>query len=176
MTLRIKNNRITLNSIAYLQIIGGIIGIGVWVSFLLNIDTLNGPGLLLLLIALAFFIFSTYTGKILLDERKVKYGIILSMINFGLQLVQIQIDGYGLSYISGVEVLIGYGDGIEAKFAILKSSFNLYLNSTGDEIFVLVNLWALLLMYVLADIWDELKAYEEKKVGSKETMGIEIKS
>jgi hypothetical protein len=63
MKLRIKNTELTLKIISWLQIIGGIIGIGLIIYSLLNTGELNGPLLFIFLTGISLFIFSIYVRR-----------------------------------------------------------------------------------------------------------------
>jgi hypothetical protein len=65
--------------------------------------------------------------------------------------------GYGLTYSSGPEITIGvHGLAFKLNFTAIFSNFNMSINS-GDEFFIKINLFAVAIMLVLADIFGELK-------------------
>lgn len=169
MKLRIKSTNLTVKIIGWLQIVGGITGIGLMAYLMLNTGEINGALLLIFLIGLALFIFSIYTGKQLLNERSLKIGIILSIINQVFQLIQFKIAGYGLSYSSGSELLIGFSDNTIFNFAIITSSFNMSINTDGFEFTFMVNLMAIFILVVLFDIWEELRPEERSEETNENT-------
>lgn len=78
MKKRIKDSKITLRAIAFYQIIGGIIGIGLVGWLMLRTGQINGPILFILLLATFLFGLSIYSGKLLFRNNKQKEGIIYS--------------------------------------------------------------------------------------------------
>jgi len=86
MKLRIKNTSITLKIIGWLQIIGGILGLGVMAYIMYQTGTITGIVLLLLLIGIGLFSFSIYSGQLIITELHKSRGIIYSIINQFLQL------------------------------------------------------------------------------------------
>ncbi len=132
MKLLSKNLKLIQKIIGWIQIIGGIAGLGLMAYLMLNTEAINGPVLLLLLIGVALFIISIYCGNTLLSPLNTKKGIIVSLINQALQFIQWSIAGYGLSYSSPVQILIGL-KGAELNFSFgLTSTFNMAFNS-GDS-------------------------------------------
>lgn len=96
--------------------------------------------------------FSIYTGTKLISNLDKKSGIILSIINQILQLVQWNVLGYGFSYSSGAEILIGFkGLSLSFNFSALSSSFNMSINSEGD-FYLKINVLAIVIIYILYDI------------------------
>lgn len=95
------------------------------------------------------------------DEKK-GTGIILSIINQALQLFQWSMLGYGLSYSSGAEITLGIqGATLKFNIAAIVSTFKMSIN-TDDEFFIKINLIAVLIIFVLADIVKELKDENEE--------------
>lgn len=82
---------------------------------------------------ITLFAFSIYTGDSLFFDKNKKKGIVLTIINQSFQLLKWNILGYGISYSSGAELLIGIKGGAMnfrisgEKLAIaMKSAFNRY--------------------------------------------------
>ncbi|MDR3653949.1 MAG: hypothetical protein P4L34_13385 [Paludibacter sp.] len=160
MKLRIKNTSITLQIIGWLQIIGGITGIVLMGYLMLNLGTITGILLLLLLVGIFLYSFSIYTGKWLLVDNDKKTGIILSIINQFVQVFQFCLFGFGFTYSSGVELVIGI-QGFSLKFnaAIITSNFQMTIHSTNIG-FLKINLMAVLILITLLSI---LKEFNNKK-------------
>ncbi len=157
MKLRIKNTTLTLQAISWLQIVGGITGLGLLAYLMLQTGTINGSILLIFLIGIGLFSYSIYSGNRLLSDEKKENGIILSIINQVLQIVQWSILGYGLSYSSGVELTIGLKNmTLNFNFSVINSTFKMAINS-DNEFFIKINLIAVLVIFALADIKKELK-------------------
>lgn len=156
MRLRIKSTTLTLQTISWLQIVGGVTGLGLVAYLMLQTATINGPILLIFLIGLGLFSYSIYSGKRLLTDTEKGNGIILSIINQVVQLFQWSMFGYGLSYSSGAEITLGLqGLTFKFNFAAIVSTFKMAIN-TDDEFFIKVNLISILIIFVLVDIMKEL--------------------
>lgn len=155
MRFRIRNTNVTLKLISWLQIIGGVTGLGLIGKLLLQTGTVNGPLLLIFIVGLSLFIFSLYSGKrLLLDIDKVD-SIKLSLLNQLLQLFHWSLLGYGFSYSSGASLLLGFrGLSIDFNFSLIVSSFYMFINS-DNEYFVKVNIVALFAIVALYDILKE---------------------
>lgn len=173
MRLRIKNTILTIKIISWLQIIGGVTGIGLVAYLMLQTGTINGAILLIFIIGLGLFIYSIYSGKRLLTDENKTTGIILSIVNQIVQLFQWSMFGYGLTYSSGAELALGVqGLSFKFNFAALISSFKMAIN-TNDEFFIKINIIAVLLIFVLVDILKELKG---KKDEPGETLTEELRA
>ncbi|WP_321281063.1 hypothetical protein [Marinifilum fragile] len=163
MRLRIKSTTLTLGIIGWIQIIGGITGLGVMANLLLNTGQINGPLLLIFLIGISLFIFSIYSGKKLISDKKTNTGIILSIVNQLLQVFHWKILGYGLTYSSCIELAIGIeGLSLDFDLSAISSTFYMAINS-GSEFYLKLNLIAMLLSFVLFDILKEKKKIRVEK-------------
>ena len=157
MRLRIRDTSFTLKIIGWQQIIGGIMGIYLMASLMLQQATVNGVVLLIILTGIALYIYSIYSGKSLLIDANKKVAIILSIINQVFQLVQWSMLGYGFTYSSGAEVSMGFVDSpLNFNIAAYISTFKMSIN-TDPEFLLKVNLIALIVMLVLLDILNEPK-------------------
>lgn len=164
MQLRIRDTELTLKVSSWLQIVGGIIGIGLLCNLMLQTGTINGAILLIFLAGLALFSYSIYCGKRLLTDQSKRNGVILSIINYAVQIFQWNVLGFGLSYSTGMEIVLGVEGGLNFKFNLsLFSTFKMAIN-TGDDMFIKVNLFALLMVFVLADILSEIKHGNQSNV------------
>lgn len=139
---------------------------------MLNTGEVNGAILLIFLIGLALFIFSIYTGRQLLNKETLKYGIVLSIINQIFQIIQFKMAGYGFSFSSGGELLVGFSNNIKFDFAIINSSFNMSINTDSSEFVFMVNFLAIFFLIVLFDIWEELKTHGENKETHEEATNV----
>ena len=115
MKLRIKSTALTLKLIGWLQIVGGLTGLGLVAYLMLQTGTINGAILLIFVIGLALFSYSIYAGKSLLTDQQKTAAIVLSIINQVAQLFQWSMFGHGLSYSSGAELTLGI-KGLAANF------------------------------------------------------------
>jgi len=131
--------------IVWLQIIGGINGIGLIVYLMLQTEVISGPLLFIFLTGLFLFGFSIYCGRILMNNEK--DGFIISGINQALQIFQFRMLGYGLSYSSGITVAFGI-KGLTFNFETAFSSFNMNVNS-GNDFLIRINLIPILVLIML---------------------------
>ncbi|MGV8878483.1 MAG: hypothetical protein ACOH2A_05585 [Sphingobacteriaceae bacterium] len=154
------SNLSLINIISWLQIIGGISGLGLIAYLLLQTDTINGPVLLIFLIGISLFVFSLYTGNSLFFDKNKKKGIILTIINQSLQLLQWNVLGYGISYSSGAELLIGIrGVAMNFKIAAFVSTFSMSIHSK-DAFFINVNLASILIIVLSVKYFNNIKRRE----------------
>jgi hypothetical protein len=173
MKLRIKNTDLTIKIISWLQIVGGITGIGLMVYLMVQTGAINGAMMFIFLFGLALFCYSIYAGKTLLTETNKLKGIILAIINQCLQVVHFSLFGYGLSYSSGAEVALGFQDGtFKVSASAITSSFKMALH-TDDPSFVKINVFAILIIIVLLDIEKELQSEDE--VPAQEEVQVQVK-
>lgn len=156
MQMRIKNTAITTKILSWVQIIGGIYGLGLIVWLLLKTQTINGPILLIFLTGLSLFIFSIVSGRYLLNSSKLKLGLILTLINFCLQLVDFKVNGYGLTYCAGINLTIGVDNGFKLGFGLINSIFNMSINSDDAEFVLKLNISAIFIIWLTSDIYDEI--------------------
>lgn len=146
-----------LKLIGWIQIIGGITGLGLIGYLLLQTVEITGAILLIYLIGISLFIFSIYTGNTLVFSLDKSRGLVLTIINQLLQLIQFSILGYGISYSSGAELLIGLkGRSLDFNFAIVVSTFIMSINS--NHVFLIdVNLFAVLILVISIILYNRLK-------------------
>lgn len=157
MRYRIKSTKLTLKIIAWLQIVGGVSGLGAMGYAMLKIGTVTGAVLLLLFVGIGLFSFSIYCGRKLITEIHNSRRIIFSIINQFLQIFQWSFLGYGLTYSSGLSLTFGVErSGYVFNFSMLLSYFNMSINS-GDDAYLKLNLIALLIILILFDILSERK-------------------
>lgn len=163
MKLRIKSTKLTIKLISWLQIVGGITGLGLIAYLMLNLGAINGVILLIICVGLGLFSYSIYTGKTLLRDSNKRIGVILSIINQSLQIFQGSILGYTFVYGSGANFSLGYESStFTFNFSVIESTFQMSIN-TDDDFFVGINLIAVFLLVVLVDIWDELNENKLEK-------------
>ncbi|HYG38633.1 MAG TPA: hypothetical protein VD908_08445 [Cytophagales bacterium] len=168
MRIRIKNTSLTLKIISWLQIIGGVTGIWLMAYLMLQTETITGPLLLIFLIGLGLFTYSIYSGGRLLKDSDKSTGIILSIINQIFQLFQWSMFGFGLSYSSGAELVLGIeGVSFNFNFAAVMSNFNMSINN-DNGFFIKINLLAVFIIIMLVDILAELKEKKQEEIESQE--------
>ena len=163
MELRIKNTRLTIKILSWIQIVGGIYGIGVVSWLTINLEEVNGAILFIVMFGYSLFAFSIISGSKLFNSKTLRLGIILSIINHGLQIIQFKISGYALTYISGSSLSIGIEEGLKIDFSIISSSFNMAINTENYDFMFKINLIAIIIIAILLDIWNEKYNEEEKE-------------
>jgi hypothetical protein len=151
--------------IAYYQIVGGIVGLGLaaWLSS----KTTQFPVsvVIIYLLVIGFYYFSIYCG-ILLLKQDLKKGLKLSLINQLLQVFNFSVLGYSFKYISGVLLIIGLDFTNETKSSIrfsLGSEFQFNLNGGGNEELTNLgfNLVAIFLVYFIDRLQHKIEEKEE---------------
>jgi hypothetical protein len=148
-----------LRIFGWIQIIGGITGLGLMAYLLLHTEAISGPILLIFIIGLSLFIFSIYTGKVLLYDSK-RTGIVLTIINQAFQLFQWNILGYGLSYAAGAELLLGIkGLSLNFNISAVVSTFSMTINSSNGFSFS-INIIALLIIIYSVKAYSNLNNTE----------------
>lgn len=154
--MRIKNTAVTIKILAWLELIGGVYGLGLMVWLLLLTDAINGPILLIFLTGLSLFIFSIVSGRYLLSKNNLKLGLILTAINFCLQIVSFQFAGYGFTYSTGINLMIGAENGFKIGFGLINSLFQMSINTNNLDFILKINIIAIIIIWLVADIYDEL--------------------
>lgn len=135
-----------INTISWIQIIGGITGLALIAYLLLQTDAIKGPVLLIFLMGISLFLFSIYSGNSLAFDANKKKGFILTIINQSLQVLQWNILGYGISYSSGAELLVGIkGAAMNFRIAAFTSTFKMSIHS-NDTFYFNVNLASVLII------------------------------
>ena len=163
MMIENKKTKLVLIGISWLQIIGGITGLFLIGRLLLQSEVIRGPIILIILIGISLFVFSIYAGGKLFKGNQ-KTGIILSFINQFLQLFQLSLFGYGLSYSSGAQVSIGLeGLKLVADFSVFVSKFEMYIKS-NNEFYFKINIIAVILIFILYKILKRTRFTEKSNL------------
>jgi hypothetical protein len=144
-----KINLLLIRFIGVYQILFGLLGITFTVR--------EGMDLILnyfifFIIFLSVFSFSIYCGVILLS-RNLSRGLYFSSINQLLQIVQFSFVGTSIEYVAGIYFAIGFSNtpsfNLLYKFTAYKSTCYFSFFGGGNEIKVMINLIALLLVVYL---------------------------
>jgi hypothetical protein len=148
----LKINLLLIRAIGVYQVLFGLLGITV--TFRQGIDLISNY-FIILIIFVAFFSFSIYSGVVLLTRNILK-GLYFSTINQLLQVVQFSIIGNSFEYVAGIYFALGFSDtpsfNLIYKFAAYKSTCYFSLFMSNDEIKVMVNLIALFLVVYLNEM------------------------
>ncbi|MNX88173.1 hypothetical protein D3C86_1201330 [compost metagenome] len=141
-----------VNIAGWLQIIGGVVGLGLIAYLLLQTEIINGALLLIFLTGIGLFLFSIYAGKLLCFDEVKNKGLVLTFINQLLQLLQWNVMGYGISYSAGPAVIIGVKEFAITFNAGLFSNFSMSIRSDSPS-FISINLIPLVIIIFLAVFW-----------------------
>lgn len=163
MKIWLKNLKITMIIIGSIQIIGGITGLGLIAWLLLRTGNITGPVLLIYIVGLTLFIFSIYCGRLLFGKTGLKLGLVLSIINMLLQIIQFQINGNGITYSSGINLAIGLENAFKIDFGIITSIFQMSIGADDAVTIFKVNLAAVFLIWILLDVYF-FKNKDEKQI------------
>lgn len=149
-----------LNILGYYQLVGGIIGLLFTLYILINQSIINGPLVVIFLIALGLMAFSTYSGFLLIKKQYDK-GINLSMINQALQVIGFGVLGYSFKYTSGI--LLGLTVDLTNDF-IIGLNFNVTTwkmnwNSDPDLTYISINFIAI---FILGFIFKAKERYDKQ--------------
>jgi len=149
-----------LNILGYYQSIGGIVGLLFTLYILLNQSIINGPTVVLYLVALGLMTYSIYCGFLLIKKQYEK-GINLSMINQALQIIGFGILGYSFKFTSGL--LLGLTVDFTNDF-IIGLNFNVTTwkmnwNSDPDLTYISINFVAI---FILGFIFKGKEKFDNK--------------
>lgn len=104
-------------------------------------------------IIISIFIYSIYCGIKLIRGKQLLSGIKHSLINQYLQLIQFEIFGYGLYYVSGCYLALGFSDTPKLHLITHASIFNssCYISflRNSNEITLSINIISLLIIIFL---------------------------
>src|SRR5262245_46671187 len=119
-----------IKGLAYYQILGGTIGIGLTVWLIATTGTVSGPLMLIFLLAIGLFDFSIYCGLQLLKDNY-KIALRLSTINQVVQTISFALPGYAYLFASGLLLSVGIDMTSEFKidFNVSLPSFRFNFNS-----------------------------------------------
>ncbi len=169
MKYRIKNTQTTILILGIYQLLGGIAGLIITAYWAMHTELINGPILLIFLIATGLYLFSIKSGTLLL-WKDYKKGLIYSIINQAIQILSVGFGGYKFRYSSGANGIFGlnFTNGFELKISFaLASDFNISINVNNTEYFIYLNLLAIFLFFAFYDIYEELFSKKSKKNDDK---------
>ena len=148
---KILKSKLLLYFIILYQIAAGLFGLYIASQQSLNF-IVSYP--LHFIIIVGLFVFSIICGvKIWFNKVK---GLKLSIINQYLQLIQFSILGFGFYYVAGIYLATGFSDTPNYHFlfdsSFFRSSCYITINSSDNEIAVLVNLVAVGLIILMDNL------------------------
>ncbi len=138
-----------LFGIGFYQMAGGLLGLGLFVKLLPQLNQPAGTTWVGIGLAAALYLFSVACGGALLLHTR--NSVNWSIANQGLQVVSFGIAGFAYNYVAGIKLGMALNFGTEwvFKFRFSVSSFQFMINAAGAASFVGINLVALLLLYLL---------------------------
>ncbi|WP_192820261.1 hypothetical protein [Rufibacter sp. LB8] len=145
-----------LNGIAFYQMTGGLLGLGLFTKLPPQLHNPSGSTWLGIGLAAALYLFSVVCGFQLL--RRKPQAVNWSMVNQGLQVLSLGVAGFAYNYVAGLKLGVGL-DFLASwvfKVRISVSSFQFMLQADGAPSFVGINLLALLLLYFLEKSKDSI--------------------
>jgi hypothetical protein len=157
-----KNVKKQMLVAGYYQIIGGIIGLGLLIWTLINLDSFQPVLLVIFLPAFLLFFFSVYCGYLLVSG-KISGGR-LSINNQFLQLFSFAFGRYAYQYLSGLGFTIGFDltDSFNFIFYFGISSWKLNFNTDSPLIQLEFNLIALYVIFALIKLKRQVKTENER--------------
>ena len=146
------------------QIIGGLIGVGFTLKSLLTIGLINGPLLLILIIAFGLFFFSIFSGYILFKKRFIR-GINLSIINNSIQVIGFGVLGYGFKYVSGIiaGIRLDMTNDMIFLFDFDLTNWKMNYNMDPELTYISINIFAIVIIGFLYKAKEQIEKQQEYK-------------
>lgn len=143
------------------QIAGGIIGLGLSIRLISQLQDISLLLLLILLIGVFLYFFSIYCGIQILQKKDI--GLKYSLANQYLQLVTFTVFGFTFQYFSGVFVAIGYDftESFLLTFNAGVSSWKISINTDEEMLLFSFNFVAFYLIIFINKLRKEIN---DKKV------------
>ncbi|MGW9685373.1 hypothetical protein [Flagellimonas sp. 2504JD1-5] len=147
---KIKSKRNILKGIGIFEIVGGVTGLGLIFWLMLQGTETNTFVLLILLFAIAFYIYSIFAGVKLFkhQENDVRHSQIFQCI----QILGISFGGFTYLMTSGGYLFLGYNfteGNITFSFALVASKFQINLLNSSQGSFIYLNFLAILVLVIL---------------------------
>ncbi|WP_224995264.1 hypothetical protein [Cesiribacter sp. SM1] len=152
-----KKNLINIiRGLALYQIFGGILGIGLAIRIIQQLQHLNALSYPLIFLTAAFYVFSIVAGAVLLQHPK--RGLTLSLVNQALQVLSIAVSSFAYNYVAGFKLGLGidFVPAWQFNLNLSLSSFQLILNEATGRVFIGINFLALVLVYVIERLREEI--------------------
>lgn len=174
---RLKKNRNILKGIGILEIVGGTTGLGLIIWLMLRGTETNTFVLLILLVAIGFYVYSIYAGLRLFKKRE--NGILHSRILQYLQILAISIGGFTYLMTSGGYFFLGYNltsGSINFSFALISSKFQLNILSQGESQFISINIMSIIIILLLEKALKNIKEQSTLKANYERNMNEWLES
>ena len=150
-----------LLKIGVYQILTGFLGLSIFLWSVHRTPTWTTPVIVLILIALLFFVFSIGTGFQCLKMKE--RALTLSLINQGIQMVGFNIMGYAFKFSAGFFLSVGIDITEKFKFSINAglSDMAIRMNVESDIVAIDFNLVAIIIFVWVDKINKTIKAEQE---------------
>jgi hypothetical protein len=155
MENRIRNG---LYALAGYQIFGGILGIALAGRALPQLKNFSEENLSLIFIAGLLYVYSILCGVVLFKDFQ--RGLQLSLVNQLLQVLTFGIGSFAYNFVAGFKVGFGiyFVPAWQLKLNLSLSSFQFTLNEQTGQVLLGINLLALILVYIIERLKENLPA------------------
>ena len=146
--------------LGWYQIIGGAMGLVLIIALALATLKFSALNILIIILMLAFFIYSILCGILCLRSKP--GATAHSLINQFLQLISLTVAGFSFKYVAGAYLTLGLdlSKSFEIAFGFGISGFNFEINEQLNDTVINLNLVALGLIYWIDKLRKKIK--EEK--------------
>ena len=152
------------------QILGGLIGLIGTISLLVKFGFTNGTTFKMFLLFLALYSFSVFCGYLLLKKQFEK-GLNYSILNQLIQVLSFSIFGLTFKFYSGLFLSLGLNLTTDTiltyNFGI--TTWNFKLNSESEIIEISINLVALILINIIFNLKENLKAKQTQSTDNNKS-------
>jgi hypothetical protein len=147
------------------QIIGGLIGLIATISLLVKIGFTNGTTFKMFFLFLSLYSFSAFCGYLLLKKQFEK-GLNYSIINQLIQVLSFSILGFTFKFYSGLFLSLGLNLTTDTilTYNFGLTTWNFKLNSESGIIEISINLVALILINIIFNLKEKLKAQKTQSI------------
>jgi hypothetical protein len=152
-----KETELHLLKLGLYQIVGGAIGLLVFLWVVYSGQLFTGPVIILYVLIFIFYVYSIYCGILCI---KVKQSALkLSLINQLIQLIGFTVFGFAFNYVAGVYIRVGLDitSSMNFDFGIGISRFWLSTISEPDRFIIDINLIALVLIIWIDNVRTAVK-------------------
>ncbi len=150
-----------IKGLAYYQIAGGVIGIGLTIWLIAQTAIVTGLAILIFILAAGLYTFSIYCGQQLL-KGETKTGLKLSVFNQALQTINFAVLGFAFKFVAGLLFSIGidYTNDFKFNFNFSLCEFQFNINSDKEMATIGINIIAIYLVYYINKLQQEIENKE----------------
>lgn len=138
-----------VNFLAGYQIVGGIIGVGLIIYVLTNLEEVSVYYITIMVFGLLLYIFSFLAG-IFVFLRK-SFSLKISLINQALQVIGFSLFGYGFEFVAGIsyDVFFDYNDGLDITTSLGFCNWHFLVNNDTGIMQVSINIIAIAMLFFI---------------------------